>query len=57
MVSTEDNFKQQQVEMDQDSDCWARLGQLIQTNGSGFLKQVLRTNREERHEKSKTSHQ
>lgn len=28
--------------MDQDSDCWASLGQLIKTNGLKLLRQVLK---------------
>jgi len=31
--------------MDQDSDCWASLGQHIKTNSLQFLKRVLKTNR------------
>jgi len=40
---TENCFKEQP--MDQDSDCWASLGQLIKTHSSKFLRQVLKTDK------------
>jgi len=43
MISTENNSKERP--MDQDSDCWASLGQHIKTNSLQFLKRVLKTNR------------
>jgi len=43
MTPTENNFKEQLI--DQDSDCWASLGQLIKTNSLKFWRQVFKTNR------------
>ena len=41
MTPTENNFKE--PPLDQDSDCWANLGQLIKTKSSQFLRQVLKS--------------
>ena len=40
-MTPKENYIKEQP-MDQDSDCWASLGQLIKTKSSKFLKQILK---------------